>query len=108
MTEIIGAPRRTECVGVLTKNWTVIDQFKSLVEETYNTPQDFIDNIILDGYKNHLELMEDLVDPKIFSKTYTKDIAIILDNAKYFDFKTKDQTICRKIVWPSSDLSWNF
>jgi len=108
VTEITGVLRRTECVGIPTKNWTVIDQFKSLVEEKYNTPQEFIDNIILDGYKNHLELMEDLVDPKIFSKAYTRDIAAILDSAEYFDFKRKDQTICRKIVWSSRNYQHHY
>ena len=80
-----------------------VDQFKSLVTEKYTTPKTFISNIILDGYANHLELMGDLVDPNVFSKAYTKDIADILDGAEYFGFKTKDQTINRKVIWPSRD-----
>lgn len=97
-----------EVEGLWTDTWITVDQFKSLVAEKYNTLETFISNIILDGYANHLELMEDLVDPNVFSKAYTKDIATILDNAEYFDFKTKDQTINRKIIWPSRDYQHHY
>ena len=97
-----------EAYGLWTDTWITVDQFKSLVAEKYNTPETFISNIILDGYANHLELMGDLVDPNVFSKAYTKDIADILDGAEYFGFKTKDQTINRKIIWPSRDYQHHY
>jgi len=97
-----------EADGLWTDTWITVDQFKSLVTEKYTTPETFISNIILDGYANHLELMEDLVDPNVFSKSYTKDIAVILDGAEYFGFKTKDQTINRKIIWPSRDYQHHY